>query len=278
MLRLIKFLKPYTLLIVFSITLLFVQANADLALPDYLSKIVNNGIQQNGVENATPEAIRQSEMDRLFIFMSAEDQERVLENYILVDPSAPDVEGYLEVYPVLADEPIYVLQEVDKTEIDSLNPIMGKALVVVSGIEQMIADPANALPLGEGFDFDPSKIPPGMDVFDLLAMMPADQLSELSTTIEERFASLGDSMINQMAVGAVRTEYEALGMDTGALQINYILRTGGTMLLISLLGGVCTIIVGFLASRTAAGAARDIRKKVFETVESFSIAEFDKFS
>jgi ATP-binding cassette subfamily B multidrug efflux pump len=54
MLRLLKYLKPYTLLVVLAIVLLFVQANADLALPDYMSKIVNVGIQQGGVENARP--------------------------------------------------------------------------------------------------------------------------------------------------------------------------------------------------------------------------------
>ena len=265
-------------MILLSIILLFVQANADLALPDYLSKIVNNGIQQNGVENAVPEAIRQSEMDRLFIFMNAEEQEQVLNAYLLVDSTALDVDQYLNNYPALADEPIYVLQDVDQTEIDKLNPIMGKALVVVSGIEQMIADPTNAPPLGDGFDFDPSMIPPGMDIFEMLASLPSEQLSEISETTEEMFASLGDNMINQMAVGVVKTEYEALGMDTGKLQTNYIMRTGGTMLLISLLGGACAISVGYLAARTAAGSARDIRKDVFKTIESFSSTEFDKFS
>ncbi len=276
--RLIRYLKPFRLMILLSIILLFVQANADLALPDYLSKIVNNGIQQNGVENAVPEAIRQSEMDRLFIFMNAEEQEQVLNAYLLVDSTALDVDQYLNNYPALADEPIYVLQDVDQTEIDKLNPIMGKALVVVSGIEQMIADPTNAPPLGDGFDFDPSMIPPGMDIFEMLASLPSEQLSEISETTEEMFASLGDNMINQMAVGVVKTEYEALGMDTGKLQTNYIMRTGGTMLLISLLGGACAISVGYLAARTAAGSARDIRKDVFKTIESFSSTEFDKFS
>ncbi len=85
-------------------------------------------------------------------------------------------------------------------------------------------------------------------------------------------------MINQMAVGAVKTEYEALGVDTGKLQTNYILRTGGLMLLISLLGGACTIAVGYLAAKTAAGAARDIRIAAFEKVESFASTEFDRFS
>ena len=278
MLRLIKYLKPYALMIILSIALLFVLANADLALPDYLSKIINNGIQQSGVENSVPKAIRHSEMDRLFIFMNPEDKALVLEDYELVEPSSPSAAPYLEEYPALADEPIYVLKEVDKAEIDVLTPIMGKALVVVSGIEQMIADPSKAPPLGEAFDFDPSQIPPGMDVFDLLGVMPAEQLVQMRSATNEMFATLGDNMINQMAVSAVKTEYEKLGMDTGVLQTDYILRTGGTMLLISLLGGACTITVGFLASRTAAGAARDIRKAVFKKVESFSSAEFNQFS
>ena len=278
MLRLFKYLKPYALLIVLSITLLFVQANADLALPDYLSKIINNGIQQSGVENAVPKAIRQSEMDKLLIFMSTEEKVLVLDDYVLVEPTSPDADQYLEEFPTLADEPIYVLKDVDQDEIDLLNPIMGSALVVVSGIEQIIADPSTAPTIGEGFDFDPSQIPPGMDLFDLLGMMPAEQLSEMSSTINESFASLGDIQINQMAVGAVKNEYEALGMDTAKLQTNYILRTGGIMLLISLLGGNCTIAVGYFASKTAAGAARDIRQGVFKKVESFSSTEFNQFS
>jgi ATP-binding cassette subfamily B multidrug efflux pump len=278
MLRLTKYLKPYVVLILLTMALLFVQANADLALPDYLSKIVNNGIQQGGVENAVPMAIRQSQMDKLLIFMSAEDQALVLDDYRLVDPTSPEAEQVIEDYPALADGPIYVLQEVDQTEMELLNPIMGKAFLVVSGIEQMIADPSAAAPMAQDLGFDPSSIPAGMDVFALLARMPAEQRSQMSTAIEDRFAILGESMVTQMAVGAVKAEYEALGMDTAKLRSDYILRTGGTMLLISLLGGACTITVGFLASRTAAGAARDIRKDTFEKVESFSSTEFDTFS
>jgi len=278
MLRLIKYLKPYTLLVIFAIALLFIQANADLALPDYLSKIINNGIQQGGVENAVPEAIRQSEMDRLMIFMSTDEKALVSNDYQLIEPTSPDAELYLKTYPALANESIYVLKDVDQAEIDRLNPIMGKALLVVSGIEQMIADPSKIPMIAEGFDFDLSQVPPGMDVFNLLRMMPSEQLSEMTAKINEMFAVLGDSMINQMAVSAVKTEYGALGMDTSRLQTNYILRAGGIMLLISLLGGICTIIVGYLASITAAGSARDIRKKLFEKVESFSNTEFDQFS
>jgi len=131
---------------------------------------------------------------------------------------------------------------------------------------------------GEGFEFDPSRIPAGMDVFQALEMMPADMRGEMTDMMEEAFSSLGDSMINQMAVGAVKAEYEGLGMDAGKIQRDYILRIGGSMMLISLLGGAATIAAGYLASKTAAGAARDIRKEVFKKVASFTNAEFNKFS
>src|SRR5512132_1816455 len=109
MLRLFKYLKPYTALILLTIVLLFIQANADLALPDYMSRIVNHGIQQNGVENAVPQAIRQSQMNRLFIFMNAEQKAQVLAAYALIDQGSPDYAKYVEAYPTLAKEPVYVL-------------------------------------------------------------------------------------------------------------------------------------------------------------------------
>ncbi len=278
MMRLRKFLKPYLLLILVTIVLLFIQANAELALPDYMSKIVNVGIQQGGVENAVAEAVRESQMNKLLIFMSPEDETLVLSSYTLVDQNSTDYQQYLEIYPALADEPIYVLNEVDQKVIEELNPVMGQAWVVVSGIEQMMADPENAPAMGAELDFDPSRIPPGMDVFTLLGQMSTNQLSQMTSTIDEMSATLGDSMINQMAVGAVKAEYEALGMDTSKLQSQYIWQTGGQMLLISLLGGICTVAVGYLAAKTAAGTARDIRQSVFRKVESFSSAAFDKFS
>lgn len=60
--------------------------------------------------------------------------------------------------------------------------------------------------------------------------------------------------------------------------VSLILRTGIDMLLVSLLGGVCMVIVGFLASRIASGFSKDIREEVFTKIENFSLAEFNKFS
>ena len=284
MIRLKKYLKPYLTMILLAIVLLFAQANFDLALPDYLSRIVNVGIQQGGVENAVPVAIRQSEMDKLVIFMSAEDKTAVLGAYTLVDQDSPDydVASLTQDYPILKEEPIYVLNEVDGAEAASLtarlNPVMGKAILVVSSIEQMMADPSKAAEMGGDFGFDPSMIPQGMDVFILLGQLPAAQLEQMTGAVNQRFGTLGDSMIIQAAVGPVKAEYEALGMDTDKLQTNYILRIGGLMLLLALLSGVCTIAVGYLSAKTAAGTAREIRRDVFRKIESFSNTEFNTFS
>lgn len=278
MLRLLKYLKPYLLLILIAIALLFVQANADLALPDYMSKIVNIGIQQGGVENAIPVAVRQTEMNKLTIFMSAADKTRVLSDFTLVDKNSPDYLADVKLYPEMEKEPVYVLNKISSTEITWLNPVMGKSFLIVSGIQEVLADPAKASAMATSLGFDLSKLPPGMDVFVILGQLPPAQLAQLSSTFDAKFAALGDSMIIQAAAAPVKNEYIALGMDAGKLSSNYILHIGLLMLLVTLLSGTCTILVGYLSARTAAGLARDLRRNVFNRVESFSATEFDKFS
>ena len=279
MLKLVKYVKPYWLLLVLAIVLLFAQANFDLALPDYLSRIVNTGIQQGGVEDALPVAIRQSEMNRVVIFMSAADKETALADYTLVDKNSPDYETYVKEYPVLETEPVYVLNAINQAELDRLNPIMAKAILAVSGIEQALADPVKAAQMGAAFGgFDLTKLPPGMDVFSMLAKLPAEQLAQITAAMDQKFAALGDSMLVQAAVSAVKNEYKALGMNTDKLQNNYMMNVGGWMILLTLGSGICTIVVGYLSAKIAAGMARDIRRDVFQKVESYSNTEFDKFS
>ncbi len=278
MLRLIRYLKPYTLFILLTIALLFVQANADLALPDYLSRIVNVGIQQGGVESAAPLAIRASEMERLLIFAGSADRQLIGESYLLIDRGSADYERYLGEYPTLEQQAVYVRKALSKDQIAALEPVMAKYLLVTSTIEQALADPAKAAALSQRSPFDLSKLPPGTDLFALLEKMPAAQLAQMTQAVDAQAAALGEDMIRQMAISAVKAEYEALGMDTARMQRNYILQIGGLMLLISFLGGAAMVSTGFLAARTAAGAARDLRRDLFRKVENFSNTEFDKFS
>jgi ATP-binding cassette subfamily B multidrug efflux pump len=280
MLKLAKYTKPYLLMLIISIALLFAQANFDLALPDYLSRIVNTGIQQGGVENAIPIAIRQSEMDRVLIFVDAAERDSVLADYTLVDKNSPEYDKYVDVYPVLANEPVYVLNDIDQAEIDRLNPIMARAFLTVSGIEQVIADPSKAEKMGGAFSggFDLSKLPPGVDLFTMLGKLPAEQLSKIKDGINTQFEALGDSMIIQAAISGVKNEYAAIGMDTDKLQNRYIVNLGAWMLGLTLLSALCTIIVGYTSARIAAGMARDLRRDTFQKVENFSSTEFEHFS
>ena len=278
--RLLKYLKPFIFLLILAIALLFLQANADLALPDYLSKIVNVGIQAGGIENAIPQAIRQTEMERLMLFFTAEEKERVLNDYTLVDQSSPDYNRYLSQYPALKDGAIYVLNPIDQAETDWLNPVMAKALLVVYGIEQGMADPTKVSTLGQmNFNgFDISKLPPGTDLFKYMEQMPPAALSQISEGINKRLEAMGSSSLIQAAAEPIQAEYAALGMDVGAVSHKYILNTGKLMLLLTLLSVLCNIGVGFLSSRIAAGFSRNLRKAVFSKVESFSSGEFEKFS
>jgi len=276
MTRIARYLKPYTLLIVGAILLLFIQANADLALPDYMSRIVNNGIQQGGVENAVPLALRKTTLDKINLFLTKEEQNAVDAAYLLIDSHSPDYQTYLSQYPILAKEPIYVLKQLEQNQIKTLNPILSRGLLTVSFLDRILANPAQAQAMGKGLGFDLSKIPPNF--YQIFANMPAEQRAPLINAIQSRFNSMGESMISQMSISAVKAEYSALGVNTTSLQNGYILKTGGLMLLITLISVTATILVGYLAARVAAGLARDLRKAFFVRVSEFSNAEMEKFS
>ncbi|MCX6384030.1 MAG: ABC transporter ATP-binding protein [Actinobacteria bacterium] len=281
MIKLAKYLKPFILLILIAIVLLFIQAMADLSLPDYMSNIVNNGIQQGGIVNAIPNAIRQSKMNDLIIFMSPESRAEIIKDYKLIDKNSSEYDKYLKDYPQLGKEPVYVLNKIDTQEINKINIVIGRAFVAVSGIEKIISNPSAAASAGEMLGIDLSKIPAGAtpdQIFGMLAKLPSDQIQKIQSAIDKQFGTTGDKLIIQMAVVSVKAEYSALGINTNSIQNNYILRTGIIMLLLTLLSAACTIAVGYFSARTAGGLSRDLRKKVFGKVENFSNAEFDKFS
>ena len=125
MIRLLKFSKPYLLMILFSVGLLFAQANLELALPDYLSDIVDTGIQQGGIDSAVPIAIRQSELERIFIFMNPDNQTKVLEDYTLIDDNSSNYDESVEIYPILENESVYVLKDLKKSEMEELGSKYG---------------------------------------------------------------------------------------------------------------------------------------------------------
>lgn len=259
-----------------TIILLFAQANFDLTLPNYLARIVDTGIQQGGIDSPVPQAMRRQTLDRLTLFMNAENEAAVRDAYTLVTPGSPAARDVVERYPLVARQAIYLLDDLGQDEIVQIREPIARSLAIVAGVEQAMANP-DAAQLPGGGAFDLSRIPPGADLFALLAQLPASQREQMAQMADERFAALGESFTSQAAIAQVRAEYEALGVDVTAMQNGYILSTGAVMLLITLLSVIASISVGLLSARVAAAVARDLRSHVFRKVESFSSAEFDKF-
>ena len=273
MIKLAKYLKPFIFMLLATAVFLYLQAMADLALPDYMSNIVNKGLQQSGIVDAVPEALRKSLMDKLLLLMEEKEREAVIRSYTLIDESSPDYNAFLDQYPGLKNEAIYVLNKVDNEQRDQLNSIMGRAILAVSGIEKMKEMETDTnLPAGN------IKIPADMDPFDWIQNLQEEQRALLKKAMDKQFAAMDEKAVTQSAVVLIKEEYIALGMDIDRIQRNYILKTGFVMLLISLAGGACAVLVGFLSARTSAGLGRNLRKSVFAKVESFSNTEFDKFS
>ncbi len=278
-------MKPYVPLVGLAIVLLFAQAYCDLSLPNYLSDIVNTGIQQGGVDSAVPIAIRNSTMSHMQVFLTPTNRTDVLDHYTFVNTTETSSQAYatyISQYPVLANESIYVRNSMNMTEIVRLNPIIAKAIIPVVVISNMSS--SEKFGMFTALDFNATTVPTISqlmafstdEIFAFIGSSPP-LLAAIQGFINTKLA-FGETMLLQAAARFIKYEYQALGIDTTQLQLNYILGVGGMMLLLTLLSMVCTIMVSYLAAKTAAGMSRDIRKGLFEKIENFSSTEFDTFS
>ena len=275
MLKLFRYLKKSIPSVVLVILLLVVQAVSDLSLPSYTSDIVNIGIQQGGIDTTAPEVIRQSEMEKLLLFLNPEDQQTVMDSYRPDEElSDKEIKRLRKQYPAAADMPVYVRRELKEDALAELETIMSGPLLVVGGFQsdneemQAVKEQMLAGMPGGGAD----------DLFTVLAQMPEEQKAQMVSAVQEQLAAMPESILEQSAIPFVKAEYVALGADANSLQTQYILKTGGIMLLIALLSAAAAITTGFLASRLAASLGRELRGRVFRKVVSFPNTEFDRYS
>ena len=253
MTKIFKYLKQSAGWVMVVLMLLGLQAYCDLSLPQYTSDIVDVGIQQGGISHAAPEVIRQTEMEKICLFLEDRDKQTVEASYEMISKenlSEEEYERYVKQYPQLRTESLLVRKDLDRKALEELDEVLEKPEALVMMTEK------------QGIDV--SALPPEA----LLAM-------EQELSVQEE---LSDSILSQMGISYVRTEYEAVGLDTGSLQTKYLLSSGLKMLGVALLAMAASILVCLIAARVAASTGMRLRGQVFAKVMSFSGGEMDRFS
>ena len=240
--RIIKYLKPYTLAIICVIILVFFQSQSELALPDRMSNIVTYGIQFGGIEDTNVMALTADTYQKVILLS---DDENISEAFVKVQANSNS--KLIEKYPLLSIEDIYVRK-------DNINVDLTDELFIISALNNYPQD----------------------NIYQLLQDEQTKQ--KIINDIYEQSSNLTNDNIKQVALMYIQHEYQLLGMNTFAIQMGYILKEGGYMLLIALLCSICAIGGGYLSSKVAIASTKKLRKDVFEKVQSFSTSEYSKFS
>ncbi len=276
MLKVLKYLKKTWISVIVIVALLCVQAAADLALPDYTSKIVNIGIQQGGIDTAIPEAISKDEMDNLLIFTN--DDSKILDCYKLVSKdtvSNDEYNNYLKEYPALENEEVYVLNKDQKNNLEEMlkKPLVQVYLMQNDQMQEKIKESLFAnVP-------EPQKeAMKDMELMDILKTMPEENLEKITSNINEQIDNMQGTIVDQAAISSVKEEYKKLNMDIDKIQNKYIVFAGLQMLGIAFISMASAITIMLLSARVAAKLGNTLRDKVFKKVLSFSTKEFNEFS
>ena len=258
MLKALKYLKPFWKSVIAVIFLIFAQVQLELALPDYMSNIVTNGIQYNGITSPVPEVLSTSTYEHMEYFMSDEDITTFENSYKLIEKGNS---SYTTKYPLNETEDIYILNT-DKD--GSLKAIVEKPLFMT----QLLNDPGLLQKMN---------ITNADDLYSAISNNPQMKDSILSK-VDESLSGYTSENIEAASIMALKSEYATLGVSISSLQNAYIMREGFIMLLISLAGSLCAMVASYLSSRAATGACKNMRDDVFKKVESFSSDEFSRFS
>lgn len=264
--NLFKYAASYWKAMIAIMLILFVQAYCDLSLPAYTSNIVNVGIQQGGIEDEIPEQIAREEMDKLLLFVSEEDGQKVMDAY------EEDTESY--------EKDAYVLKESvsgDEEQMKELQDILKLPMMMTTGFEsgsdmtkEVESQLKSSLPDGT--------VSEDTTIFDIMKMLPGEQRTAMVEKMGEQMDDLPDTILDQAAVSYCKSVYQDLGMDMEKIQTGYLAKTGGMMIALAFLGMAASVLVGFLASRVGASAGRDLRGRVFHKVVGFCNHEFNQFS
>ena len=264
--NLFKYAASYWKAMIAIMLILFVQAYCDLSLPAYTSNIVNVGIQQGGIEDEIPEQIAREEMDKLLLFVSEEDGQKVMDAY------EEDTESY--------EKDAYALKESvsgDEEQMKELQDILKLPMMMTTGFEsgsdmtkEVESQLKSSLPDGT--------VSEDTTIFDIMKMLPGEQRTAMVEKMGEQMDDLPDTILDQAAVSYCKSVYQDLGMDMEKIQTGYLAKTGGMMIALAFLGMAASVLVGFLASRVGASAGRDLRGRVFHKVVGFSNHEFNQFS
>lgn len=255
MTKLTRYLKPFVVPILVVIGLLFMQAYCELTLPDYMQNIVNIGIQNNGIEHGVYEQVRESTL-KPFLMVATDDQKELIENsYTLVTPDEAS-ELQLEEIPVLKDENVYVLNDISDESFTELENSFAEMDMTFAEISSDAKEKNVEIPV----------------------LLMQNGIKTYREQAKKQIEALGSSTVSSLTCQMVKSEYEAMGLDMAAIQQNYIIHSGLVMLGYALGSAGCAILVGFFASKIAAGLSKNLREAVFKKVTYFSNENFNKFN
>lgn len=271
MLKLKRYLKPYFVLLVAGIVLLFGQATLELTLPNLMSDIVNVGIQQGGITSAAPQAISSDAMQLMQLMMSEQDRTVVQESYETLSERT-DRDALTKQYPNADDTTFILREDADKASVEGAFSRASYAFIqVMQSLAEQTGTQTTAESDGASASIDFSQ---AEQLAGMLAMRSDNTIQDAIDTA----AATPDMMTEQTAAVFVKSFYQDLGADTDSIQTGYILTVGLKMLGLTVLLTACAISAGFCMARLGAGVGRDLRRDVFSRVTRFNQSEMDRFS
>ncbi|MDE5853203.1 MAG: hypothetical protein K2G97_04080, partial [Oscillospiraceae bacterium] len=284
MFKLFKYMKKEAIPLIVLFVLLIFQVVCDLSLPDYISTIVNVGIQQQGIVDAVPEAIRPYSMEQIQIFITDNDKQILNKNYTLISKDNLNEQQYHSMfakYPILDTDTLYIINpgmgEATHAELNEIftNAILSQYIIQAGGDELFASAKQQSM---AGLTPEKAYELNSMSAIMFYQTMPQNVKDQFKLKINDQISKIPESMRLQISTSAIKDEYKAIGVDLNSMQMRCMFLSGMRMLLLTAASLIAVVLVTLLAAKISASLTQDLRFRMFSKVLEFSGQEMDKFS
>ncbi len=235
----LRALKKYRVLAVIALVLLLLQAVCDLLLPSYTAKLIDTGIQNNGISYAVPLQMCEEDKAQLSLFFTDEEQLVFDDNYVF-------------------ENGIYALKDTQAETLSALESVFIPPLFVLHTVRNVGVQ-----------DYTLPASPTEAD---------KEAAAAARTRTLDGAAVLGENLIRNSAVAVCVSMFSEAGGDAVSLRTQYLKTTGLQMLGLTLAMAALAVLLNYVTTIIGTGVGRDLRKSVFEKVLSFSGGEMNSFS
>ena len=272
MLKILKYFKPYFILIISILFISIIEVKSELMLPECTRDMITNGIERHGINQYILLIMDKQTRQDILSLMPTDHRSLILKSYKkIIDKS--QLKNYHQLKSLNLENAnnlnLYIMANKNKNDLKILNNIFFDFFSLK--LSENISNIKNIVLKNVDLEYDKS-------IIKQITLLDDNGKANILNLINKNISKVKSNKITDLIVEDISSYYSSLGVNIQKFQNDYIKNKSLTMLGYILVACITWVLIMLIISICSAGIARDLKQDLVKSVIYFSKREMDKFS